>query len=73
MTYLKKLSQISLPDLINLDHDALVDEVVSRIKLDPDWNSQWDGDLYQNASYAIINYFSYLHGKVIASVNENPI
>lgn len=71
MTYLKKLSQISLPDLINLDHDALVDEVVSRIKLDPDWNAQWDGDLYQNASYAIINYFSYLHGKIAESQNRS--
>lgn len=70
MTYLKKLSQISLPDLINLDHDALVDEVVSRIKQDPDWNSQWDGELYQNASYAIINYFAYLHGKTAEAQNR---
>ena len=70
MSYLKKLSSVGLPDLVNLDHDSQIEEIIQRIKNDPDWNSIWDGELTQNASYAIINYFAYLHAKAAEATNR---
>lgn len=62
-SFLKPLSYIKSPELIEFDRDALVEEIVARIQSDPNWSSLWDGELFHNFSYFIINVFSYLFSK----------
>lgn len=69
-SFLTKLTEIGTPNLIEFDRDALSDEIVSRIKSDPNWSSLWDGELLQNASYMIINVFSYLFSKNAEAANR---
>lgn len=68
--YLKPLSEIKNPDLIQFDRDSLVEEIIERIQADPNWNSIWDGELLHNFSYFIINTFSYLHSKNAEAANR---
>ena len=68
--YLKSLSQIKTPDLIEFDRDSLVEEIVLRIQADPNWSSIWDGELLHNFSYFIINTFSYLFSKNAEATNR---
>lgn len=69
-SFLTKLTEIGTPNLIEFDRDALSDEIISRIKSDPNWSSLWDGELLQNASYMIINVFSYLFSKNAEAANR---
>lgn len=68
--FLKPLSQIRTPDLIDFDRDSLVEEIVLRIQADPNWSSIWDGELLHNFSYFIINTFSYLFSKNAEATNR---
>jgi len=61
--YLKKLSDISPPNLVLFSFDDIVSEVINTVKLDSNWNSLWDGELDQNASLMILEMFSYLFKK----------
>ena len=63
MAQLKPLASIIPPDLLKFDRADLISDIVTRIKSDPTWNSQWDGELSHNAAYSIINYFAYLFEK----------
>jgi len=71
MSSLKPLADIKPPQLINFDRQSFVDEVVERIQLNPDWDKLWDGDLYQNASQMILNFFGYMHEKSVNYFNIN--
>ena len=68
--YLKPLSEIKSPDLIQFDRDSLVTEIIERIQADPNWNSIWDGELLHNFSYFIVNTFSYLFSKNAEAANR---
>jgi len=68
--YLKPLSYIKSPDLIQFDRDTLVEEIIARIQSDPNWSSIWDGELFHNFSYFIINVFSYLFSKNAETANR---
>jgi hypothetical protein len=68
--YLKPLSEIKSPDLIEYDRDSLVQEVIERIQADPNWSTIWDGELLHNFSYFIINTFSYLFSKNAETANR---
>ena len=68
--YLKPLSEIKSPDLIQFDRDSLVAEIIERIQADPNWNSIWDGELLHNFSYFIVNTFSYLFSKNAEAANR---
>jgi hypothetical protein len=68
--YLKPLSYIKSPELIEFDRDSLVEEIIARIQSDPNWNSIWDGELFHNFSYAIINIFSFLFSKNAETANR---
>ena len=70
MAYLKPLNQIISPELISYDRDNLVQELVDRITIDPNWNSIWDGELLQNFAYFIINTFAYLFEKNAEHANR---
>ena len=37
--YLKSLTELAAPDLIEFDRDALVQEIIDRIKSNPEWES----------------------------------
>ena len=69
-TFLKPLTDIKAPDLIEFDRDSLVAEIVERIQADPNWNSIWDGELVHNFAYFIINTFSYLFSKNAEASNR---
>ena len=69
-TFLKPLTDIKAPDLIEFDRDSLVTEIVERIQADPNWNSIWDGELVHNFAYFIINTFSYLFSKNAETANR---
>lgn len=68
--YLKPLSEIKSPDLIQFDRDSLVEEIIERIQADPNWSSIWDGELLHNFSYFMINTFSYLFSKNAEAANR---
>lgn len=68
--FLKPLSYIKSPDLINFNRDDLVNEIITRIQADPNWNSLWDGELLHNFSFFIINTFSYLFSKNAEAMNR---
>lgn len=60
---LKHLSEVKAPSLVTFDRVGMINEMVSRIKSDPEWNSNWDGELWQNSSFMIMNFFTYLYEK----------
>jgi len=67
---LNPLSEIKFPDLISFDRQTSVDEIIYRIQQDPEWNELWDGELYQNATYMILQFFSFLYEKNAISANK---
>ena len=67
---LRPLSTVKFPDLINFDRQTLIDEIVYRMKQDPNWSSLYDGDLYQNASQVVMHFFGYLFEKNAHSANK---
>lgn len=70
MKQLKKLEEILTPDLINIDNTDTIEEIITAIKNDPEWSQAWDGELYQNASFVILNLLSYLKKKYAESTNR---
>lgn len=66
---LKPLSSIALPDFTSFNSSSLRDEIIARIKQHPDWNSLWDGDLYQTSFQMILLLYSYLFEKNIQAFN----
>ena len=68
--YLKTLSEIAAPELIEFDRDSLVQEIIDRIKSNPEWESIYDGELLQNFLYSIINTFAFLFSKNSETVNR---
>lgn len=68
--FLKPLTNISPPELIEFDRDALVNEIIERIQNDPNYNSIWDGELLQNFSYMMISSFAYLFSKNAEAANR---
>lgn len=70
MSYLQELAKIAPPNLIDLDQDSFINEIVQKIKENPDWESQWDGELSQNAAWAFINYFAWMHSKAAEATNR---
>ena len=61
--YLKTLSQISEPNLTVYDFDGMTQEIITLVKSDVNWNSIWDGELEQNASLMILEFFTFLFKK----------
>lgn len=61
--YLKTLSQISEPNLTVYDFDGMTEEIINLIKSDSNWNSIRDGELEQNASLMILEFFTFLFKK----------
>lgn len=68
---LKPLTEIKFPDLISFDRQTMVEEIIDRMKQDPDWNSLFDGELHQNASQMVLQFFAYLFEKNATSINKN--
>ena len=64
------LTSISVPNLINFIKEDLNDEIIDRIKQHPEWNEIWDGQLLQNSSFAIINFFTYIATKIKEASNR---
>jgi len=60
---LKHLSAIRAPNLVDFDRIGMMNEIIGRIKSDPEWNSNWDGELWQNSSFMIMNFFTFLYEK----------
>ena len=60
---LKHLSDIKAPNLLDFDRIGMINEMIDRIKSDPEWNSNWDGELWQNSSFMIMNFFTFLYEK----------
>lgn len=60
---LKRLSDIKAPNLVDFDRIGMMNEMIDRIKSDPEWNSNWDGELWQNSSFMIMNFFTFLYEK----------
>ena len=61
--YLKTLSRISEPNLTVYDFDGMTQEIITLVKSDINWNSIWDGELEQNASLMILEFFTFLFKK----------
>ncbi len=67
---LKPLEQIKLPSLVSNDGTDLEAEVIERIQMNPDWDSVWDGELFQNSYQMILKTFSYLFSRNARSANN---
>lgn len=72
---LKALGDIKAPEFINFDRASLKSEIEARILSNPDYANIYDGDLYQNASQMVLNFFTFLYEKNAEEfnrvVNEN--
>lgn len=66
---LKTLADIKAPELVKFNRQSFIDEIVERIKMHPDWDEIYDGDLHQNASQMILNLFAYMAEKNSESFN----
>lgn len=71
MATLKLLADIKSPDLIEFDRAGIIDDLVLAIQNDPDWNALWDGELLQNASFMIMNYFAFMAEKGYNQFNKS--
>lgn len=71
MSTLKPLSKITFPNLVSFDRDSLVNEMISIIESDPDWEDISNGiDLHQNATNVIMQLFTFLAEKNATSFNK---
>lgn len=68
---LKPLADIKAPDLIQFDRQSYVDEIIERIKLNPEWSSVWIDELYQNADQMTMQLFAYMAEKNALNFNLN--
>jgi hypothetical protein len=71
MATLKLLSNAKSPNLIDFDRQGILDDLITAIKSDPDWNALWDGELLQNASFMYMNYFAYMAEKGYTQFNRS--
>lgn len=67
---LKPLTSISMPNLINNDMNSLHNDIVTKIKADPEWNELWDGELFQNSYLMIMKMFEFLFERNAESTNN---
>lgn len=66
---LKPLSQIELPDLVTQNMVGLKDDIINKIKLNEDWDANWDGELYQNSFQMMILLYTFLFERNAESAN----
>ena len=71
MATLKLLSNAKSPNLIDFDRQGIIDDLIAAIRSDADWNALWDGELLQNASFMIMNYFAYMAEKGYNQFNRS--
>lgn len=71
MAILKPLANSKSPNLIDFDREGIIDDLITAIQNDPDWNELWDGELLQNASFMIMNYFAYMAEKGYTQFNKS--
>lgn len=70
MANLVPLTAVGFPDLVNLDTNASIDEIIERIRANDDWNSIFDGELFQNSTTAELYFFTYLWNKFGETTNR---
>lgn len=70
MSSLKPIFKNSLPDFTIFNQEGLTEELISKIKLHPEWNEVWDGEVEENGSMMIINFFTYLFNKNAQAFNR---
>ena len=68
---LKPLADIKAPDLIQFDRQSYVDEIIERIKLNPEWSEIWNDELFQNADQMVMQFFAYMAEKNALKFNLN--
>ena len=68
MATLEHLQDIGFPDLIEFDRNSMIDEIIARIKTHPLWQNSWDGELYQNSTFFIINLFGDIQNFKVTNV-----
>lgn len=50
-----------MPNLVTQNMLGLKDDIINKIKMHPDWDANWDGELYQNSFQMIMLLFTYLY------------
>lgn len=70
MATLKKLTDIALPNAIEFEQDQFLTEIIDTIKADPDWNSNYDGELTQNATFMLLNTYAFMFSKNAKAFNR---
>lgn len=70
MSSLRPLYKNTLPDFTIFSQEGLTEELVAKIKLHPEWNELWDGEVEENGSMMIINFFTYLFNKNAQAFNR---
>ncbi len=68
---LKPLADIKAPDLIQFDRQSYVNEIIERIKLNPEWSSIWNDNLFHNADQMVMQFFAYMAEKNALKFNLN--
>jgi len=64
------LTSIGIPSLVNFVKEDMNEELITQIQNHPDWDEIWDGQLLENSSFAIINFFTYIATKLKEGVNR---
>ena len=70
MATLKKLTEIGVPNLIEFEQDQFLTEIINTIKSDPAWNSNFDGELTQNATFMLLNMYAFMFSKNAKANNK---
>jgi hypothetical protein len=70
MATLKKLTEIAIPDAVNFEQDQFLDEIIQTIKSNPEWNANYDGELTQNATFMLLNMYSFMFSKNAKAFNR---
>lgn len=67
---LKPLDKIASPNLVGSSTQDWKDDIITKIQLDPNWNTIYDGDLFQNAFQMIMEMGVFLAKKNAKSANH---
>lgn len=70
MATLKKLTDITVPNLIQFEQDEIINEIIAIIKSDPAWNANFDGELTQNATFMLLNMYAFMFSKNAKASNK---
>lgn len=70
MATLKKLTDIAIPNAIEFEQDQFLTEIINTIKADPEWNSNYDGELTQNATFMLLNMYAFMFSKNAKAFNR---